>query len=45
MVKNVFEDLGFAPDEAAALKLKADLHSKTRKARSRGAAAGHALTL
>ena len=28
MIKNVFEDLGFSPVEAAALKLKTDLHSK-----------------
>jgi hypothetical protein len=25
--KNGFEDLGFSPEEAAALKLKADLHT------------------
>jgi len=31
MGKNLFEDLGFSPEEAAALKLKADLHSKVVK--------------
>ena len=30
-MKNVFEDLGFSPEEAAALRLKADLHSKVVK--------------
>jgi predicted XRE-type DNA-binding protein len=28
MSRNVFEDIGFSPEKAAALKLKADLHSK-----------------
>jgi predicted XRE-type DNA-binding protein len=28
MTSKVFEDLGFSPEEAAALKLKADLHTK-----------------
>jgi len=32
MAKNVFEDLGFSPEEAAALKLKTDLHTKVVKA-------------
>jgi predicted XRE-type DNA-binding protein len=32
MAKNVFEDLGFSPKEAAALKLKTDLHTKVVKA-------------
>ena len=31
MEKNLFEDLGFSPEEAAALKLKADLHTKVVK--------------
>jgi predicted XRE-type DNA-binding protein len=31
MTKNVFEDLGFSPEEAAALRLKADLHSRVVK--------------
>ena len=31
MTKNVFEDLGFSPEEAAALRLKTDLHSKVVK--------------
>jgi predicted XRE-type DNA-binding protein len=31
MARNVFEDLGFSPEEAAALKLKADLHTKIVK--------------
>jgi predicted XRE-type DNA-binding protein len=31
MSKNVFEDLGFSPEEAAALKLKTDLHTKVVK--------------
>ena len=35
MAKNVFEDLGFSPEEAAALKLKADLHSKVVKSAGR----------
>ena len=35
MAKNVFEDLGFSPEEAAALKLKADLHSKVVKSAAR----------
>ena len=35
MARNVFEDLGFSPEKAAALKLKADLHSKIVKVASR----------
>jgi predicted XRE-type DNA-binding protein len=35
MTKNVFEDLGFSPEEAAALKLKADLHTKIVKSAAR----------
>jgi len=35
MAKSLFEDLGFSPEEAAALKLKADLHSKVVKAAAR----------
>jgi predicted XRE-type DNA-binding protein len=35
MAKNVFEDLGFSPEEAAALKLKADLHSQAVKRAAR----------
>ena len=35
MAKSVFEDLGFSPEEAAALKLKADLHSKVVKRAAR----------
>jgi predicted XRE-type DNA-binding protein len=35
MGKNLFEDLGFSPEEAAALKLKADLHSKVVKSAAR----------
>jgi hypothetical protein len=31
MAKNLFTGLGFSPEEAAALKLKADLHSKVVK--------------
>ena len=31
MTRNVFEDLGFSPEEAAALKLKTDLHTKIVK--------------
>jgi len=31
MGKNVFEDLGFSREEAAALRLKADLHSRIVK--------------
>jgi predicted XRE-type DNA-binding protein len=31
MSKNVFEDLGFSPEEAAALRLKTDLYSKVVK--------------
>jgi len=31
MGKNVFEDLGFSPQEAAALKLKTNLHTKVVK--------------
>jgi predicted XRE-type DNA-binding protein len=35
MGKNLFEDLGFSPEEAAALKLKADLHSKVVRSAAR----------
>ncbi|HTA25523.1 MAG TPA: XRE family transcriptional regulator [Terriglobales bacterium] len=35
MSRNVFEDIGFSPEKAAALKLKADLHTKIVKATSR----------
>ncbi len=35
MANNVFDDLGFSPEEAAALKLKADLHTKVVKAAAR----------
>lgn len=28
MPRNVFEDLGFSPEEAATLKIKTDLHTK-----------------
>lgn len=35
MGKNLFEDLGFSPEEAAALKLKTDLHTKIVKCASR----------
>ena len=35
MTRNVFEDLGFSPEKAAASKLKADLHTKIVKAASR----------
>jgi predicted XRE-type DNA-binding protein len=35
MPRNVFEDLGFSPEEAAALKLKADLHRKVVKSAGR----------
>jgi predicted XRE-type DNA-binding protein len=35
MTRNVFEDLGFSPEKAAALKLKADLHTKIVKVASR----------
>ncbi len=31
-MKSVFEDLGFSPEEAAALKLKADLRARVVKA-------------
>ena len=34
MSRNVFEDIGFPPEKAAALKLKADLHTKIVKAAS-----------
>lgn len=30
-MENVFEDLGFSPEEAAGLTLKADLHSRVVK--------------
>ena len=32
MTRSVFEDIGFSPQEAAALKLKADLNTKIVKA-------------
>jgi predicted XRE-type DNA-binding protein len=35
MTRNLFEDLGFSPERAAALKLKADLHTKIVKVASR----------
>jgi predicted XRE-type DNA-binding protein len=35
MTPKLFEDLGFSPQKAAALKLKADLHTKIVKAASR----------
>ena len=35
MAKNLFEDLGFSPEEAAALKLKTDLHTKIVKRAAR----------
>ncbi len=35
MPQNIFEDLGFSPEQAAALKLKADLHSKIVKRAAR----------
>ena len=35
MARNLFEDLGFSPERAAALKLKADLHTKIVKVASR----------
>jgi predicted XRE-type DNA-binding protein len=35
MTQKLFEDLGFSPEKAAALKLKADLHTKIVKAASR----------
>jgi predicted XRE-type DNA-binding protein len=35
MAKNVFEELGFSPEEAAALKLKTDLHTKVVKVAAR----------
>jgi predicted XRE-type DNA-binding protein len=34
MTNKLFEDLGFSPQKAAALKLKADLHTKIVKAAS-----------
>ena len=34
MARNLFEDIGFSPDKAAALKMKADLHTKIVKAAS-----------
>jgi predicted XRE-type DNA-binding protein len=34
MTRNVFEDLGFSPEKAAALKLKTDLHTKIVKCAS-----------
>jgi predicted XRE-type DNA-binding protein len=35
MRRNLFEDIGFSPEKAAALKLKADLHTKVVKVASR----------
>lgn len=35
MGRNVFEDLGFPPEEAVALKLKTDLHTKIVKCAGR----------
>ncbi len=35
MARNLFEDLGFSPEKAAALKLKADLHTRVVKVASR----------
>lgn len=35
MTQKLFEDLGFSPAEAKALKMKADLHTKIVKAASR----------
>jgi predicted XRE-type DNA-binding protein len=35
MATNLFEDLGFPPEEAAALKLKTDLHTKIVKCAAR----------
>lgn len=35
MAKNLLEDLGFPPEEAAALKLKTDLHTKIVKCAAR----------
>jgi predicted XRE-type DNA-binding protein len=35
MGKNLFEDLGFSPEEAAALRLKTDLHTKIVKCAAR----------
>jgi len=35
MSRNVFEDLGFSSEEAAALRLKTDLHSKIVKCAER----------
>jgi predicted XRE-type DNA-binding protein len=35
MGKNVFEDLGFSPEKAVALQMKADLHSKIVKCADR----------
>ena len=35
MTHKLFEDLGFSPDKAAALKLKTDLHTEIVKAASR----------
>ena len=35
MARNLFEDIGFSPEKAAALKLKADLHTKIVKVASR----------
>jgi len=35
MKHKLFEDLGFSPQKAAALRLKADLHTKIVKAASR----------
>jgi len=35
MAKNIFQDLGFSPEEAAVLKLKDRLHTKVVKAAAR----------
>jgi predicted XRE-type DNA-binding protein len=35
MAKDVFGELGFSPEEAAALKLKTDLHTKVVKVAAR----------
>jgi len=35
MARNLFEDIGFSPEKAAAWKLKADLHTKIVKVASR----------
>jgi predicted XRE-type DNA-binding protein len=35
MARNIFEEVGFSAEKAAALKLKADLHTRVVKAASR----------